>query len=445
MKKEAVLLGVIVFLLSMQLCSALSIVPSMTTGKVTQRPVTVSLQILPSLPAVNIILPSNGTYLANISLSLDFLQTGVDNLSYNLDNGPNISITGRIRFNTSEGSHTLFLFASNVRGNSSAGVSFSVNLTKFFIIYENYKGANKGNSTQFYDFTYEQLQNISNMTLEDVRYGKIVWAVPINLTDSPSNTVDLDSDTNISFNHIYVDAGYLSNLNKDAIIYLYNLTLTNPVIMRNNVECSHSICSLISYSNGILIFNVTHFAQATFSAQETAPALISAPPKKGAPSVSVPSVPVTPAPPAAECIENWSCSQWSVCDSRGLQTRQCSDGNNCGTNKTIPLTRKVCYLPEMPKAIAYLLIVVFVILIIVVVSAVYSILAAARKRRWVQKFYSIMRMAHSYLDEGEVKHAFEQYARLRQHLGEGSSKISKEDFKKFHSKGIELYRELASR
>jgi hypothetical protein len=45
------------------------------------------------------------------------------------------------------------------------------------------------------------------------------------------------------------------------------------------------------------------------------------------------------------CIENWSCSDWSDCVN-GIQTRNCTDQNRCGTEYNKPSTTTSCVVPE---------------------------------------------------------------------------------------------------
>jgi len=53
----------------------------------------------------------------------------------------------------------------------------------------------------------------------------------------------------------------------------------------------------------------------------------------------------TQAPPS--CIENWRCSEWSVCPVYEIQTRKCWDLNNCGTTFHKPIESRKCkYVPQ---------------------------------------------------------------------------------------------------
>ena len=54
-----------------------------------------------------------------------------------------------------------------------------------------------------------------------------------------------------------------------------------------------------------------------------------------------------PLPPIPECIENWSCSDWSVCVG-GQQVRFCKDLNACSTDDDKPLTSRACNLNLPP-------------------------------------------------------------------------------------------------
>jgi len=46
------------------------------------------------------------------------------------------------------------------------------------------------------------------------------------------------------------------------------------------------------------------------------------------------------------CTENWQCSDWSVC-SNNIQTRTCTDANNCGTQNNKPGTNRSCQVQQI--------------------------------------------------------------------------------------------------
>jgi len=49
------------------------------------------------------------------------------------------------------------------------------------------------------------------------------------------------------------------------------------------------------------------------------------------------------------CQEKWVCSDWSTCQD-GIQTRTCTDENNCGTRNSEPFTSQPCSAEESKQA-----------------------------------------------------------------------------------------------
>ncbi len=275
MKKRDICFAFLSILLLVSFVSAIEVITGrhitgeIITGEATSQSTNVSVTVLAQLANITILKPENKTYLTNDSLLLNFTSTGAQTIFYNLDNGANITITTFTYFNTSGGSHVLNLFAENSDGNVTAkNVTFNINLTRYNVSYEEYKGAKKGASIDFIRFAFEELQNLSNIILENSEYGKISFNAIINVTDDGTNDglTDLDRNTNISFNRIELNASALPNFNVSSTLILYNLTFTNPRILRDGSVCSN-ICTKQSYSGGSLIFNVTSFA--VYSAEET--------------------------------------------------------------------------------------------------------------------------------------------------------------------------------
>lgn len=117
-----------------------------------------------------------------------------------------------------------------------------------------------GDST---DLSQVNMSNISNLILDVPSDGKINFTEDVSLNGSS----DLDSYVNISFNRIEVNTSVLSELNHSAILYLYNLSFSNPRILQDGVVCSSDVCVRLSYSSGLLEFNVTGFS--VYSTEET--------------------------------------------------------------------------------------------------------------------------------------------------------------------------------
>src|SRR3989344_4702291 len=271
--KKRLLVPILIWLLFMLTLSFIYgsiITGDAITGKATSQLTNVSVFILPSSPTLAIISPKNGTYLVNISLLLNFTSSLADNFWYNLDFGNNASVSSPAYFNTSAGSHSLYLYANNSAGITAANVNFSINLTLLIINYTKYQTASGGNSTDFYSYTFEELQNISGVCIENTNYGKICFNEPINITaDSIPNDgiVEINNNTNLSTDHIELNSVELPNFNKSATIWIYNLSFINPRILRNGVVCPASICTAESYTGGTLKFNVTGFT--VYSAEES--------------------------------------------------------------------------------------------------------------------------------------------------------------------------------
>jgi hypothetical protein len=222
-----------------------------------------------SPPSLTVIKPVNQTYFNANSLKLQ-ISTNADEAWYNLDDGENITIENSAYFDAGEGTHTLYVFANNSIGMTAKNITFTVDSRKFSINGTKFSGPKKGATTNFSEYSYEEIQNISDLTFEDTDYGKISFSQSINLTDDSTpedSEIDLDSFINISSNLIEVNSTALPNFNKSAILYLYNLTFKNPRILRDGAVCPSEICTRLGYSGGILTFAVTGFT--SYSSEET--------------------------------------------------------------------------------------------------------------------------------------------------------------------------------
>ena len=118
-----------------------------------------------------------------------------------------------------------------------------------------------GNTT---NLNQVNISNITNLIVDKPNYGMI------NITESVdlSNGTNITQHVNISHNRIEINTTALPQLNKSATLYLRNLSFANPRILKDDVACSSTICTVISYSSttGILAFNVTQFS--AYSAED---------------------------------------------------------------------------------------------------------------------------------------------------------------------------------
>ena len=112
-----------------------------------------------------------------------------------------------------------------------------------------------GNTTEF---LYVNDEAVEWLTLENTTNGKIVFLENINLTadKDENNFVWMDGNVEIKNNSIYVNTSALTSLQKAAMLYIYNLNLTDPAILRNGQPCPSDFCHILSYENGTLSFMV---------------------------------------------------------------------------------------------------------------------------------------------------------------------------------------------
>jgi hypothetical protein len=240
------------------------------TGKPTSESLALNITVALPTTILTIISPENDTYLINETLLLNYSQVNADMVWYNVDLGSNTTITGAIYFDVSEGEHTLYLYGNNSYGLTSKNVSFTSNKTFLTILYSEYNGSTKGDSTNFISYSYGDLQSISEIILENSLYGKIKFNEIINITNDnlPNDgIIDLDNNTNISLNRIDLNYTALPNFNVSATLDVYNLPFTNPRILKEGAVCPSSICTFESFTNNTLKFNVTTFG--IYSAEET--------------------------------------------------------------------------------------------------------------------------------------------------------------------------------
>ncbi len=235
-----------------------------------------------SPPTINLTRPKNQTYVVRTDIPLNYTELNALYVWYNIDLGGNTTLSGNTTFSTTNDLHTLYLWANNSYGTSSDNVTFTADTTIFTVRYGNYSGSTEGESTDFNQSTYEEIQNLADIILENTDYGKIKFNEAINLTndsDFSDKILNLNSYTNISNNSIFLNSTALPNFNKSATLYLYNLSFDDPRVLKDGAVCSSTICTEINYSSGTFVFNVTEFSN--YSAGETPVEIV--PPPGGGP------------------------------------------------------------------------------------------------------------------------------------------------------------------
>lgn len=280
MKKIIIFFVICLFLLALaQKAFGIDVVGNFYfTGEATSNQVSASITVISVAPTIFILSPKESrTYRSeNILLNYSVYDAnGISLVWYNIDNGSNMSLgnfsNGQRYFNVSQGMHTLYLYANNTLGAENfSSVKFYVNNTKIIVIYENFRGEKKGNSTDFDSLTDEELENLSGMVLENTDYGKILWLESINITADrrPNDKITrLDDNVVIANASIFVNETELPNLNKRATLWFYNLSFRNPIVLRNGEVCPASVCTDLLYFNKTLKVNVIGFTN--YSVEET--------------------------------------------------------------------------------------------------------------------------------------------------------------------------------
>lgn len=279
--KRGLIKFALIFLFVILCVTPLMHAEDLITSKVITTEAISQVQAAITLAGVAIYSPEQNSIHRNTSILLNYtiLIPGTISLVwYNID-GINISLgnssSNYTYINTSEGNKTLYLYANNTLGLIVYNaVNFSANNTKLIIIYENFKGIYKGISTDFDLYSDFELENFTNMTLENTRYGKILWRDNVNLSDDilpEDRTTTLDNYVVIANKSIYLNKTELPNLDKNATLWFYNLSFTTPRVLIDGILCPANICTNGNYAGGILRFDVTGFYNFTVEETPTQP------------------------------------------------------------------------------------------------------------------------------------------------------------------------------
>ncbi|MBI5332648.1 MAG: DUF853 family protein [Candidatus Aenigmarchaeota archaeon] len=166
-------------------------------------------------PALILSRPSNNSYLnysANIGLNYSASDSYLSAVWYNLDNGTNSTLTGNTTFNTTEGQHTLYIYANDSAGNlNSTQAAFTSDTTNPYI---EYNTSTEGSGSVI---------NRSNII--------------VNISAS---------DTNLA----------------NVTIYLYN---SSRILVNSNTSLSGGIMNFTGLSDGLYYFNATAYDYAANS------------------------------------------------------------------------------------------------------------------------------------------------------------------------------------
>jgi len=110
------------------------------------------------------------------------------------------------------------------------------------------------------------LTDISDFELGKTNLGKIKFKNPVTLSRE-TEQIDLDANVRISEKEVEIKSSNIPELNQPATITLYNITETNPRILKDGIECLPPYCVIESFVGGTLIFTVTGFS--VYTIEET--------------------------------------------------------------------------------------------------------------------------------------------------------------------------------
>ncbi len=195
---------------------------------------------------------------------------------------------------------------------SECASSNTLNFETIFLRVDKYDGETT-------DFSKLDLDDVKEIVLERKDYGKIRFIGNINI----ARKIDIDSFTNISGYRIFVNSSSLPELNVSAIITLYNVTLKNPRIMKDETACPESMCRVLNYTNSTLVFNVTGFSEYFIEETPLEPEPQTASSSSSGGSSGGSSGSSGGGGTAFVCNQDWKCEEWSGCI-EGLQTRNCN-------------------------------------------------------------------------------------------------------------------------
>ncbi|MFA5070762.1 MAG: PQQ-binding-like beta-propeller repeat protein [Candidatus Pacearchaeota archaeon] len=206
-------------------------------------------------PEINLISPSNnsGDNDGNVTFSYNVsAPLSIENCSLIFEdelNQTDTSITKDITQNFSITDLSSGVYNWNINCTDSVSNQSTSSLQYFTIV----KASSfSGDTTDLSQV--ENLSNITNFVIHKPSYGKINFSESIDL----STGVDLNTIINISSNRIEINSTAFSELNKSAQLTLYDLTFTNPRILKDGILCSD--CTEVSYSGGTFIFEVNSFS-----------------------------------------------------------------------------------------------------------------------------------------------------------------------------------------
>ena len=199
-------------------------------------------------PVKNSLGMGNMTFYYNVSYDgeIDYCELFIDNQNFVRSYNVEIGSVGNLSANNLDpGKHFWEIECRSKDGKSASSEKRKINI--FFMPFGfEFPG----------DLDNIDLGRVENLFFKKKGFGEIRFIGVINLSDIEN----LDKHLFIGKNFIRIDSDYLPQLDRPAILTFEGLRFQNPVIIRNGQICPEEECKIISYNDGNLIFNVTHFS-----------------------------------------------------------------------------------------------------------------------------------------------------------------------------------------
>lgn len=309
-----------------------------------------------------------------------------------------------------------------------------------------------GLTTNFTEVT--NISNVSIPIIEKTQFGMINFTGRI----LDFTQLDLDRFVNISDRLIGIGidtTGFgMNRLNVSARLVFYNVNLNDPVVKKDGVDCNAPECTNISYdrSESKFYFDVSGFSiytvGETFVAQpgdgDTGPG--SGPGGRsrtrtthcsdridndfdGLVDLNDPGCESSyddSEEDIRKCRGRWVCDEWGECVN-GIQTRECFDFNNCGTEVKKPELEQVCeesiIIPptieklgdltplEVKRRSIYFVIILIIIVILIIVEEILK----RRRRNGIKsnhrRIYDLIKLAEDNMDKEKLAGNYYNQAR----------------------------------
>ena len=181
----------------------------------------------------------------------------------------------------------------------------------------------------------KDISQLKDFTLAN-NNGNIIFKEEVSLVRG-EEPIDIDSYVEIEKNKISIDSVNIPELNRKAILIFKNINLNEPAILVDGKKCVD--CTILSYTNGILSVEVSHFSVYEVVEKSVYDSISSSADGSGnnsgvvnnSDNVSVNS-----------CTSSWDCSDWGKCNENSKQIRNCVDINSCGNISSKPSEEREC-------------------------------------------------------------------------------------------------------